>query len=143
MSDDKIQPATLVALILQAILEEDEDEDTNFKKICNRDWEIFGKKSTERRRLCQYRHSNYRKIQRKTPELFLALLAKHDVLANMSIKRGKTHSDQNKNDVNFSSDDDDTCKFVFVAHFVFSFISFDKFLLTIFFLQFQRREKRK
>ena len=47
---------------------------------------------------------------------------------NLNRRKGRTHADQNENDVDLNYDEDGLGKFVFVAHVVFSFISFDKFL---------------
>ena len=135
----------VVKRVLQAI--QQEDEITNFKVICDRELTIFGVKSSAKRRLCQYQHRNFLNIAKSKPNQYFALLAAHGLYQKMPValthRKGNTHSDQNKNDVNFDSDDYRMGKFVFVAHFVFSFISFDQFLTFCFVLQIQTRKKRQ
>jgi len=104
--------------ILKAI-QEQEDDNTTFTSICDREVKTLGSVRSKKRRLCQYQRKNFLLIAKTKPEAYLALLAKHNLPARMPKpatlnRRGKTHSDQNKNDVDLSFDEYDSGKFVFV-----------------------------
>jgi hypothetical protein len=119
---------TVIRAILTAIQEEDDENSFTFTQICNRENRLLGASGSKKRRLCQYRHRNFLKLAKNNPAAYLALLAEHNLPSRMPVKggrNGKSHSDQNKNDIDYGEDEG---KFVFVAHLVFSIISFDKFL---------------
>jgi hypothetical protein len=137
-------PSNLSDAVVRAILKaiQEEDENNTFLHICNRDINNLGALGSDKRRLCQYKRRNFLRLAKNKPEAYLALLADYnsreiptDLPSRMTPvalnrRRGKSHSDQNKNDVDLDYESG-MGKFVFVAHLVFSFISFDK-LLTFF-----------
>ena len=118
--------------ILKAI-QEQEDDNTTFTSICNREVKTLGSVRSKKRRLCQYQRRNFLLIAKTKPEAYLALLAEHNLPARMPKpvtlnRRDKTHSDQNNNDVDLDFDAEyDSGKFVFVH-----ILCFDSSLSTSF-----------